>query len=370
MFAQFSERLYSRAVDNEYRLMSANGEEISSATHWVAQKIEMATVVTIHVIDATRVDFGWLINYDKKNRAGAESFLRQVGQMANVYVLAGGVPPNFDGVEEYFGQPVYSIFWHANLETGEISVPKGQPKKTFGIREMVLAAYNESKVATCVGAESSTFSEITKRVDALRPKAKYRYPIISIFTILINVVILGLMYLDGYRAGDIFVPVRFGAIAPYLVIYNNEWHRLFAAMFLHFGIAHLFANSMGILIFGTRLERYLGRRMFCAVYVFSGLLGSAFSLVNLYFFHPYTVSAGASGAVYGIVGAIFAYTRITKRSIEFINWYIMLIFIGIGMVMGFATPGIDNLAHIGGLLGGVLLGGIYAMRKKPNHNVV
>jgi len=184
--------------------------------------------------------------------------------------------------------------------------------------------------------------------------------------IFINAVILGLMYLDGYRAGDIFVPMRFGAMVPELVIYNNEWYRLFASNYIHFGFFHFFSNAFGIMIFGTRLEQYLGRKIFIPTYIFSGLLGSVLSLVYLYFFGPFAVSAGASGAVFGIIGAIFAYTRITKRSIEFINWYLMLIYIGMSMTMGLSIPGINNIAHLGGLIGGVIIGAVYA--KKGDYN--
>jgi rhomboid protease GluP len=256
---------------------------------------------------------------------------------------------------------VYSIFWHVNLETGEITVPRGIPKKLFNIREMVGAACKEAATAT-----DTTFSEITNRADALRPRAKYRHGIFAYALIFINAVILGLMYLDGYYEGSFLIPIRYGAIVVDNVIYRGELYRLFTAMFLHFGFAHFMANAAGIFIFGLHLERYLGRRIFILTYLLSGLTGSVFSLLNLYFFPPVipTVSAGASGAVYGIIGAIFAFTRITKRSIGVINWYVMVIFIGFGMAMGFATHGIDNFAHIGGLLCGGVIGSAAAKKRE------
>jgi membrane associated rhomboid family serine protease len=351
MFAQFSARLYENAANNEYRLVDSSSEKISGAQIWIAEKYEMATYVSLNVIDFSNCDFDFLLENDKKILASAE------GNFVQIYILAGGTAPNFDGVEEYFGQKIYSIFWHVNLETGEISVPKGQPKKIFNIREMVTAALNENEYA-----QPENFSEITTRAAALRPKPKYKYPVFSYAIILFNLAILGLMYLDGYNAQDISVPLRFGAIRADLVL-NGEFHRLFAAMFIHFGFGHFFANSFGILIFGTRVEQYLGRKFFLVTYFFSGLIGSIFSLINLHLFHEGIISAGASGAVYGIIGAIFAYTRITKRSIEFINWYLMLIYIGIGIAMG-SAPNIDNLAHIGGLLGGIITGTVYSFALK------
>jgi len=124
-------------------------------------------------------------------------------------------------------------------------------------------------------------------------------------------------------------------------------------MFIHFGIGHFFANVMGLIVFGTRVERYFGRVAFLVIYVLAGLLGS---LASLFFTQGY--AAGASGAIYGIIGAIFAYTRITGRDIEHMNWYTLFFFIGIGLAVGFLTPGIDDFGHLGGLVGGLLIGAI------------
>jgi len=362
MFAQFSALLYELTANEDYRLIISDGENISGSAEWKVQKVEMATLITLHVIDAEKINLQTILEYDEGIRVVEESVSQRFGQIANVYLFVGGDVPTFEGVEEYFGQQIFSIFWHLNLETGEITVPKGQPKKLFNLREMISKARKNMSSET----EEKTFAEITSRAENLRPVAKHRYPIISIALILINALILGLMYLEGYTDENISVPVRFGAIVSHFVIQNGEWYRLFTAMFLHFGVAHFFSNAVGILIFGTRLERYLGRRIFCAVYIFSGLLGSVFSLVHLHFAQPFVVSAGASGAVYGIVGAIFIYTRISKRSIELLNSYVMLIYIGLGFVVGFSIPNIDNFAHLGGLVGGMLIGGIYAVATKKN----
>ncbi|MCL2198907.1 MAG: rhomboid family intramembrane serine protease [Defluviitaleaceae bacterium] len=352
MFEQFSLRLYEKAAAEDYQFAHNN--------LWVMQKVEMSTLVFIQLFDAEKISFPSLVLEEKERRTQMAPMLNQFSQVVVVHVMAGGNPPEFTGVEEYMGQPVYSIFWHVNMQTGEITVPQGQPKKFFNIRTMIESAFQAAQE----GTEHTSFEEVTSRTEAQRPRAKYRHPIIAYGLIFVNLMILLLMYMDGYQVGNVTVPVQYGAILAEFVVHGGEWWRLVAAMFIHFGFSHFFANAFGILIFGTRLERYFGRRMFFIVYIFSGLAGSVVSLFNLYFFQPFAVSAGASGAVYGIVGAMFAYTRVTKRSIEFITWYVMLIYIGLGMAMGFATPGIDNFAHIGGLLMGVLIGGIYAKFKK------
>ncbi|MCL1883043.1 MAG: rhomboid family intramembrane serine protease [Defluviitaleaceae bacterium] len=357
MFTQFSMCLYEQAAKNSYQL-SEVADNQNKLIHWTAQKHEMATLTVIYLIDTTNVNFQAIQEFDTENHKYEENLLPQTGKITNLYILAGGEAPDFDSfeTEEYFGQPIYSIFWHVDILKNEISVPKNQPKKLFDIRDLILSACANAKIS----APENSFAEIKERAAALNLKPKHRHAFLSYAIILINALILGLMYLEGYDESNLSVPLRFGAIRSDLVLYGGEWFRLFNAIFIHFGFTHFFANAMGILIFGSRLERYLGRSAFLGIYIFSGLLGSVFSLANLYIFHPHVTSAGASGAVYGIVGAMLAFTRIVKRPIEFINWYVMLIYIGIGMVVGFATPGIDNFAHLGGLFGGIIIGGVLA----------
>ncbi|MCL1862492.1 MAG: rhomboid family intramembrane serine protease, partial [Defluviitaleaceae bacterium] len=269
MFSQFSTRLYEKIIDADYQLLSINGTDISDTTHWVAHKVEMSTPITLHVVSAEIISFPSLVLYDNETKQSME-----VG--TNIYILVGRNVPEFVGAEEYFGQSVYSIYWHVNLDTGEITVPQGQPKKLFNLHTILESTLHDNK----------SFSM------APRPHAKHRYPILAYGLIFVNLVILLLMYLDGYRLGDITVPIRFGAVIADFVVRGGEWWRLVAAMFIHFGFGHFFANSFGILVFGTRLERYLGRRLFFIAYIFSGLAGSAVSLVNLHFFQPFAVSAG------------------------------------------------------------------------------
>ncbi|MCL1845375.1 MAG: rhomboid family intramembrane serine protease [Defluviitaleaceae bacterium] len=360
MFAQFSARLCELAMNNGYRFDGSDSDKISQAAFWIADKTDPATLTVIRVIDADKMNMQKIIEWDEINHELSESLSEQHKSIVHVYIIAGGDPSEITRAEEYFGQPVYSIFWHINLETKKLSAAPGQPKKFLNIHSMISDAFNSLSNPPAQGAISPVmFSEIQVKADNLRPKLKHRHAIVCYTIILLN---LGILLLS-YRHEEVFY---FGVIHPLIVVHAHEWFRLFTAMFVHFGTAHFFANTFGIMIFGTRLENYLGRGIFLLTYIFSGLLGSIVSLINLYFFHPLAVSAGASGAVFGIFGAIFAYSRITKHSLDFINWYLLLIYIGINLVMGFATPGIDNFAHIGGLVGGLLIGGIYGIMIKKH----
>lgn len=134
---------------------------------------------------------------------------------------------------------------------------------------------------------------------------------------------------------------------------NGEWWRLFTSMFLHGGIMHLFLNIYGLVIAAIFVEPLLGRQKYFILYILSGLCGSLASI----WWYPNTISVGASGAIFGLYGAILgllltnAFPKEGKKGI-----FMMIgIYVGINLLWGL-TGGIDNAAHIGGLLSGALIG--------------
>ena len=149
--------------------------------------------------------------------------------------------------------------------------------------------------------------------------------------------------------------MRFGGIS-FLEISTGQYWRLLAAMFLHIGAAHLAVNGLSLLIMGGMVERTFGHIRFIAIYLISGLGGSVFSF---WMIHPFAIGAGASGAVFGCVGALGSFFLIRRRDLGRLgkqNLNAILILAGINFAFGFIMPGIDNWAHLGGFLVGILTG--------------
>lgn len=137
-------------------------------------------------------------------------------------------------------------------------------------------------------------------------------------------------------------------------ILQGEYYRLFTAMFLHGSITHLFFNSFALYSFGRDVERFLGTFRFLVIYFLAGLAGSIAS----YVISP-NPSLGASGAIFGLVGAMGAFFLKTRHvfqemSRQQIANLIFMVLLNLGI--GFTTPRIDNAAHIGGLIMGALAG--------------
>jgi len=147
---------------------------------------------------------------------------------------------------------------------------------------------------------------------------------------------------------------------------DGEWWRLAASMFLHFGLMHLALNMWALWGGGQLVERLYGNAAFALLYLFAGLCGS---LASLYWNADKVVSAGASGAIFGVYGALGAYilrqpAEVPGRILKSLGAS-TLGFLAASLVLGVVVPGIDNAAHLGGLAGGVLAGLLLARPLVP-----
>jgi rhomboid protease GluP len=176
--------------------------------------------------------------------------------------------------------------------------------------------------------------------------------------IAVDVAVFGAMVAQS--GGVLFPPatlVRWGGLFPVLVV-DGEWWRLLSSMWLHGHPLHLILNLVFLWQLGSIVERMLGPLTFLIVYVLAGVLAAAVSLQTLAF---NGVSVGASGAIFGLVGALLAVAVMSRRIQGHGPLMAALQKRLIGVVLanlaaGFLIPGIDNGAHVGGLVGGLILG--------------
>ena len=140
-------------------------------------------------------------------------------------------------------------------------------------------------------------------------------------------------------------------------IINGEYWRLFTSMFLHADIMHIFSNMIALILFGSVVENNYSKLEYLIIYFISGLIGNLFSLLLL----PLnTISLGASGAIFGLIGAAFIlYTVEGEKTLILLGLFYLAYFI----VSSFA-PGINLWAHLFGLLGGICFGYIFSRKMK------
>jgi rhomboid protease GluP len=172
------------------------------------------------------------------------------------------------------------------------------------------------------------------------------------------VLVFAAMTLAG-GSTDTQVLVRFGAKDNVLIAEGQVW-RLLASMFLHIGVMHLVFNSYALLVLGSDVERLYGSPRFLAIYLLAGLWGGLASFA----LSP-DLSAGASGAIFGLLGAMVAFLRREREVFGSWGRQRLLNLLGVAalnLVLGFTVPGIDNFAHLGGLFSGAVLGWLLAPR--------
>ena len=147
---------------------------------------------------------------------------------------------------------------------------------------------------------------------------------------------------------------------------QGEWWRLVTAMFLHFGIEHLLSNMFMLWFVGNMLLKALKPWQYAIVYLISGLGGSLASYEMMVLAHDYAISAGASGAIYGIVGALFWVVLRHGGRFETIRTKQMVLAVVCYVSYGFTTEGVDAWAHLGGMVAGFLMTAILYHPKKQD----
>jgi len=190
---------------------------------------------------------------------------------------------------------------------------------------------------------------------------------ISIALVAVNVLVFAVMVLRGAGFWHSTNDIQFAWGASFgPAIKDGEWYRLFAAMFLHFGLVHLAINMLALWEGGRLVERLYGSLRFAIVYIASGLAGNLLSLVIR---GDHAVSGGASGAIFGLYGALLVILWRERRQLHPVDfrWIFggALAFSVVTIVLGLLIQGIDNAAHIGGLTAGVLMGGALVRPLSP-----
>ncbi len=148
--------------------------------------------------------------------------------------------------------------------------------------------------------------------------------------------------------------VQFGAQNTQLIQETGQYWRIFTAMFIHFNLIHIGLNMLSLFLIGRVVELFYGKWRYLVIYLGAGVLGG----IVTFFLQPGALAAGASGAIFGVFGALGVFYIANRRALgaygpgaigQWIFW------LGLNLIWGFSTPGIGILDHIGGLVAGMLL---------------
>ena len=179
-------------------------------------------------------------------------------------------------------------------------------------------------------------------------------PYCTIALIAANVIIFFMLSMKGMTEDTEYMMAHGAMYVPDL-LYRGQYQELFTSMFLHFGFDHLMSNMISLAVMGAVLEQEAGSIRFVIIYLISGLCGNALSAVMDFYSAHFSVSAGASGAIFGIIGALLYLAVKNHGRVGNVTRRGILIMLGLSLYMGITSTGIDNFAHLGGLLAGFIL---------------
>ena len=192
-----------------------------------------------------------------------------------------------------------------------------------------------------------------------RMRRRKQKSIVNYLLVAANIVIFLIVEATG-GSEDVGHMIQCGAsYTPY--VQTGEYYRLFTSMFLHFGLKHLISNMVLLFFLGDYMERFLGKVSYMILYLGGGFLGNVFSYWNECRQGETVVSAGASGAVFAVLGGLVVLLLMNRGRLEDLSLSRVLIMVVLSLWVGFQSTGVDGFAHLGGLLSGALLAAVMGL---------
>ena len=190
---------------------------------------------------------------------------------------------------------------------------------------------------------------------------------VNIGLIAVNVIYFLYLEMNGSTEDTQFM-VSHGAMYAPLVIERGEYYRLITSTFMHFGINHIMNNMLILFILGDNLERALGHIKYLFFYLICGVGANVASMIINMSGYRNVVSAGASGAIFGVIGGLLYAVAVNRGQLEDLSTRQLVVVILCSLYFGFTSTGVDNAAHIAGLIIGIIMGVILYRRPRSGRS--
>jgi membrane associated rhomboid family serine protease len=384
MVNTFIDNYFNALMKMDFNTMLGNKifiiEELNDTTkHAVISKIYGPNLYKVVLSNGDKIDLQNYCEIIENNTKKIEACRDKIGikNIYNIHIIVTDnekqevkeVLSKAKAIEESF---CHDIFWSVNINKKDFKFDfnKNQPSEIIGIKKILIKVAKETKKNNVEevykkDTQDENVIDIKRIEEVLKHKILEEHrdftPNMCMLIFLINMMMLILLIRTG-GSRNVSNLLRFGAMHPTRIIQHGEYYRLITSFFLHAGVLHFISNSLGLYIFGVRIEKYMGPIKFIVIYMVSGLVSSMFSLA-----FTRGISVGSSGAVYGLMGAVCIRSYILNKNMDGLSYYTVLIFILIGIGVGMGASSVDNFGHIGGLLAGLTLGYIFTKLQKSGY---
>lgn len=343
-------------VFQSYKVMSTNVPYVqiySQTQGQVARIIVMSEL--LHGTELTREQYGGILQQVRRNFENQGYYIQEM-----LSLLCTNHPSDVSEYCEITG----CIHWILDLEQGRVIIYENQPTGFQDIQRQIetILSGNCHQAKEMYSTDSRPRKKKKPISERLKPdnlKVWYRsglkrQPIVTILLIVINILVFIAMEYTGstedtnhlYNWGGTYYPS---------IIQEHQYYRLITSMFLHSGFDHIFNNMLVLALIGERLERTIGSKKYLIIYMLTGIFANVASIYMNMWQGQFVVGVGASGAIFGVVGAM-AYLVIRYRGANLgISPSRLLLFIGLSLYSGFQSYNVDNTAHIAGFISGVIM---------------
>ncbi len=359
MFANYAKQIYSKLIKQEYNPFANNIEEnVTNQTMMLGLiKVTQDIVYIVNILNAFVYEPDILIG---KSMLERENFTKKYPNITiksiNIFLANDDTlcKEYINNIDSNLLQQLDHIYWSVSTNDDDslsIFSSPHQPNKLMGIEKIISKVKSDTEDSNEVSLKHITAKAIYE--SPLRVK----FSIFQFYNILIFVNVLVFLIMatgSGFSTESL---LGFGAFSYDRIVNYHEYYRLFTCMFLHGSLGHLVANMLTLYIFGRVLELTTSHVNFLATYFLSGLSANVVMLL----FPSNAVMVGASGCIFGLIGATLVLTFYFKRTIFGLNFSAIFSIALINIFYSIVVPEISLAVHTFGLIFGMLIGFVYAL---------
>lgn len=308
---------------------------------------ENAYVNVLHVIDYRQ---GLYIAEDqyKHIKSKISDFFREKG-ISEVHILSLLVSEDMEKAKVLCGNDTFC--WLIDPAENRLLIYEDQVPDFYGMKKVLEDFLFDVSAGAYAKPETSEDAGRKGYLNSGESAAAGSW--VNIALILINVI----LFIICTFTGDLLYNI--GAFSVNNIIEDNEWYRVLSSMFLHADFGHLISNMLILYYIGNVVEKHVGHLSYIILYFLSGFIGSVFSAGYELFTGIYISSVGASGAVFGIEGALLMLALLHKGELADVTAGRIVFTIVFALYCGFTSSYVNNAAHVGGVLTGFLTAGIF-----------
>ena len=320
-------------------------------------RLENNFINAVHVIDCDRIE--------DLSQERLQKMMRPIqwkvssGASVEVHMLSLLLTEHVAEFEKRLGDNMFG--WIIDTANRELVVPEGRAQEFYGLRQKLVAFLAEpfDEEAYIRRREQRKAFQPKEDAPGISPVEWFlKGAFVNHMIVAVNILVFFACILSGEVLYDQ------GARVYEQIVQNGQWYRILTSMFLHADTSHLFSNMLWLVLLGDIVERMSGRWKYLILYFGAGICGDLLSMYLEYSHQSFASSVGASGAVFGIEGALLWILIRNHGRVQSITVPKILFSVALSLYYGYASTNIDNAAHLGGFIGGFLLAVLLYRRKK------